>query len=165
MRSSSRASMPSRGMPAAVRRSPTTAGSSAIVTYSASHAWLNFMRHSPGELGQEPQIVLVEQADVVDSVLQHGDPLDPEPEGEAGVPLGVVADLLEHRGVHHARAAHLDEARALAAAASVALAEDAGDVVLGARLDEREVGRAQAQLQVAPEDPAAEVLEGPLQMG
>src|SRR2546426_475683 len=143
MLSSARPSMPSRGMPAPVSRSPTTAGSSVIVTYSASHAWLNFMRRSSGELGQEAQIVLVEQADVVDSVFQHGDALDPEPEREPGVALGVVADLLEHRGVHHPRAAHLDEARALAAAAAVAAAEDAGDVVLGARLDEREVGRAQ----------------------
>src|SRR6266581_786489 len=129
MLSSARASMPSRGIPAAVRRSPTTAGSSAIVTYSASHAWLNFMRRSPGELGQEPQIVLVEQADVVDSVLQHGDPLDPEPEGEAGVPLGVVADILEHRRMHHAAAADLDPSAALAGTAARSPAEDAGDVV------------------------------------
>src|SRR6266699_3253806 len=123
MLSSARASMPSRGIPAAVSRPPTAAGSSAIVTYSASHAWLNFMRRSPGELGQEAQIVLVEQADVVDPVLQHGDPLDTEPEGETGVTLRVVADLLEHRGVHHPRAAHLDEARSFAAAAALAGAE------------------------------------------
>src|SRR3989442_1324030 len=164
MLSSECTAMASRGMPAAVRRSPTFAGSSAMVTYAASHAWLNFMRRSPGKLGQEAQVVLVEQADVVDAMLQHGDPLDPEPEREAGVTLRVVADLLEHRRVDHARAAHLDEARSLAPAAPGAVAENAGDVVLGARLDEREVGRAQSQLQVPPENPGAEVFERPLQV-
>src|SRR6059036_1108931 len=96
------------------------------------------MRRSPGELGQEAQVVLVQQPDVVDAVLQHGDPLDAEAEGEAGVALGVVADLRENGRMDHPGAAQLDEPRALAPAAPHAIAEDAGDVVLRARLDERE---------------------------
>ena len=37
------------------------------------------------ELLEELQVVLEHQADVVDAVLQHGDALDADAEGEAGV--------------------------------------------------------------------------------
>src|SRR5436309_1226188 len=112
---------------------------------------------SVGKLRQEPQIVLEEQADVVDAVLEHGDALDPESERKPGAALRVVSHLLEDRGVDHAGAPHLDVAGPLAPAAPRALAEDAGDVVFRARLDEREVGGAQPDLDRGTEHPAAEV--------
>src|SRR5881296_2943263 len=93
---------------------------------------------SPGELRQEPQIVLEEQADVVDAMLEHGDAVDPEAEREPGEALRVVSHLLENGGVDHARSTHLDVPGSLAAAAARAVAEDAGDVVFRARLHERE---------------------------
>src|SRR5262245_32523427 len=44
------------------------------------------------ELSEEPQVVFVEQADVVDAVLEHRDPLESHPECESRDLLGVVAD-------------------------------------------------------------------------
>src|SRR5262245_45989705 len=103
---------PSRGTPAAVRRRPIDPGSSLTATYSESQAWLNLIggpwrarAGSCGELGQEALVVLVEQPDVLDAVLEHRDPFDPEAEGEAGDLRRIVADLLEDRRMHHSRAA------------------------------------------------------------
>src|SRR5215813_10690254 len=79
---------------------------------------------SSRELRQESHVVLEEQPDIVDAVLQHGDALDTEPEGEAGDALGVVAHPLQNTGMHHAGAAHFDEARALATVAACARAEN-----------------------------------------
>ena len=77
--------------------------------------------HSQRKLLQETKIVFVEQPDVIDAVLQHGDALDAHAEREAGVALGVVADGFEDRGVHHAAAADLEPARPLADRAAFAL--------------------------------------------
>ena len=65
----------------------------------------------------------------------------PEPEREARVPLGVVADELEELRVDHPRAAELDPARVAADGAARAVADVAGDVRLDRRLGEREVVR------------------------
>ena len=47
------------------------------------------------ELLEELQVVLEHQADVVDAVLQHGDALDADAEGEAGVLIRVDVAVLE----------------------------------------------------------------------
>src|SRR5262245_52208873 len=152
-------SIDSSGMPAAVRRRPIASGASSRRTYWPIQAWLNLIGAPRGgggrsceRLSEEAEVVLVEQADVVDAVLEHGDALDPQPEGEAAHHAGVVADLLEDRRVHHPGAAQLDPAAPLAARAAGARAEDAGDVVLGARLDEREERRTQAEPHLPLED-------------
>src|SRR6185312_1791085 len=62
-------------------------------------------------------------------------------------------------------AAELDPADLLADGAARALAQEAGDVDLDARLGEREEVRAQPDLAVAAEELAGEVLERPLQVG
>ena len=72
------------------------------------------------ELAQESQVVVEEEADVVDPVLQHGDAFDAQPEGEAGVGFRVVAHGLEDRGVDHAGAQDLQPAGGLADPAAVA---------------------------------------------
>ena len=46
------------------------------------------------ELPQEANIVIEEQAQVVDAVLQHRQALNPHAEGEAAVFTGVYADVL-----------------------------------------------------------------------
>ena len=94
----------------------------------------------PSELGQEPRVVLVEQADVVDPVPTHAEPLDAQAEGEAGHLLGVVAHGAEDVRVDHARPAHFNPAVA-------AVPEH---VDLDARLGEREERGAEADLHVAP---------------
>src|SRR4051794_6066403 len=65
--------------------------------------------HVPSsELVEEPRVVLVEQADVVDPVSTHAEPFDAQPEREPGDLVGVVADGPEDVGVDHAGPPHLD---------------------------------------------------------
>src|SRR5688572_9491051 len=60
------------------------------------------------KLVQEAQVVLVEQTNVVDTPAQHGDPIDAEAKGEALHFLGIVADRLQHGGIDHTGARHLE---------------------------------------------------------
>src|SRR5207244_590763 len=95
---------------------------------------------SPGpssELGEDAEVVLPEQPKVRQAVPEHGDPLDPEAEGEARPLLRVVADELEHARVDDAGAAHLDPAGVLADRAAGPAAEEARDVELDGGLGER----------------------------
>ena len=80
---------------------------------------------------QKPHVVLIQFADVGDSVAAGADALDAEAEGETGVLLGVVADGAKHVGIDHARPAHLDPA------------VTPTHVDLDARLGEREKRRAE----------------------
>ena len=48
------------------------------------------------ELLEELQVVLEHQADVVDAILQHGDTLDANAEGEAGILVRVDIAVLQH---------------------------------------------------------------------
>src|SRR6185295_6737450 len=127
--------------------------------FTAPPSWSGSYR----ELFEEAQVVLVEEADVVDPVLQHRHALHPHAEREAGVLLGVVADGLEHRRVHHAAAENLEPSRLLARAAPRAAARAAADVDLGARLGVGEEAGTQPHLHVAEERPQHR-FERPLQV-
>ena len=48
------------------------------------------------ELIEKAQIIFIEQANVVDPVAAHAEPLDSHAEGEAAVLVGIVADRGEH---------------------------------------------------------------------
>src|ERR1044072_8723348 len=102
-------------------------------------------QESVRKLFQEPEVVLVEQPDVLDLVAQDGHPLDAHAPREAGVLLRVVADRFEHCRVHHASAENLDPAGLLAHRAAGAVARPAADVDLGARLRVGKEARAEAQ--------------------
>src|SRR5688500_15580114 len=93
------------------------------------------------ELAEEADVVLDEQADVVDAVLAHGDPLDAEAEGPAGVFFGVDAARLEDVGVDHPAAAELDPLAAVFEP----------DVHLGRRLGEGEEAGAEPDFGVRAE--------------
>src|SRR5258708_16975844 len=101
---------------------------------------------------QEAQVVAGEQPDVVDAVAQHGDPLDAQPEGEAAIFVGIVANIAQHARINLAGAAHLEPAAVLTDAAAAATADDAVYVELGAGLREREVARADANLPADADD-------------
>src|SRR5438094_7771324 len=116
------------------------------------------------ELLEEAEVVLPEQADVGHAVAEHGDPLEPDPEGEAGDLLGVVADVAEHVRVDEPGAAEFDPAGVLAGAAAGAVAEEARDRELHRRLGEREEVRREAHLLILAEEGSAEMEQRPLQV-
>src|SRR5438270_1160405 len=93
-------------------------------------------RRPASELLQEAHVVLEEQAQVGNAVLEHGDALDPHPEGEALDALGVVAlHVAEHVWVHHPRAQDLDPARALAQGTALAVRRHTAGAVKARHVD------------------------------
>ena len=77
------------------------------------------------ELLEELQVVLEHQADVVDAVLQHGDALDANAEGEAGILIRVNVAVLQHFAVDNTAAQDFDPAGVLAQGAALAVALEA----------------------------------------
>src|SRR3990172_7817358 len=121
--------------PAIVRRRASSTGSRVRSTYSESH--LRGTRIVLSELGQEAQVVGVEEADVLDAVAEHGDALDP-----AGAGAGAAALAAAEEAVDSELHPRLDEREVVAAERRAAFrAEDAVS----------EVGK--RALQVAQADP------------
>ena len=89
----------------------------------------------------------------------------PMPQAKPVYFSGVVADRLEHRGVHHAAAEDLDPAGLLAHRAAGAVALPAADVDFGARLGVREEARAEPQPRPLAEHLAREREQRALQIG
>ena len=54
------------------------------------------------KLLQKPEIILVEEPDVVDPIPDHGDAFDPKAKGPARPDLRIIPDSLEHFRMHHA---------------------------------------------------------------
>src|SRR5499426_149540 len=77
-------------MPALTRRSAACSAVSLRSTSSRTQPYGIFI--ASRELSEEAQVVLEEEAQVVDAVLQHRDALDAHPERPARVVLGIVAD-------------------------------------------------------------------------
>src|SRR3990172_4779731 len=148
--------------PAIVRRRASSTGSRVRSTYSESH--LRGTRIVLSELGQEAQVVGVEEADVLDAVAEHGDALDPHAKGKTGVALRIVTDGLQYLRVDHAGAEDLDPAGAGAGAAALAAAEEAVDAELHAGVDEREVVAAERRPALRPEDAPGEVRQRALEV-
>src|SRR4051794_14146343 len=93
------------------------------------------------EGAREPHVTLDHVAHVLDAMAEHQGPLDPHPEGEAGVALGVDPAGDQDPRVDHPAAPPLDPAlrparpaRALGVTDRRAEADEAPDVDLGGRL-------------------------------
>src|SRR5690606_30398065 len=139
-----------------------------------SHCSLNFIfcsllfgscrTRGLAELRQEPQVVVEEQAQVIDAIAQHGQTLHAHAEGEALEFLGIDAGHAQHVRVHHAAAHDLQPAGLLADAAALAGAHHALHVDLGGWLGEREEGRTEAHAQRLLEEHPQEFLDGALQI-
>lgn len=71
------------------------------------------------ELLEELQVVLEHQADVVDAVFQHGDTLDADAKGKAGVLIRVDVAVLQNLAVDDAAAQNFDPAGVLAQGAAL----------------------------------------------
>src|SRR5713226_3397964 len=129
------------------RRVSTSAASFGVTpsrsTKSPSHSYEIFMRL---ELFQEAQVGFVEETDVIDVVLEHRHPLDPETPRVAVPLLGIDAAVAQDLRMDHPAAADLKPSFVPAALAAGARADAAGDVELEARLGEREVARANSHL-------------------
>src|SRR5688572_6325329 len=143
------------------------ASRSAISTVLAS-TWTYSRSQESGtftsELAQEPEVVLPQEPERGQAMAEHGDALEAHAEGEAAPLLWVDAGETENVRVHHAGARDLDPARVPAHRASLAVAEEAGDVRLEGGFREREVVRAEAHLALLAEERAHHVQERSLQV-
>src|SRR5262249_9164073 len=117
------------------------------------------------KLSQKPQIVRPEMADIIDAVFAYGDALRSHPKGETAETRGVVAAVLEDRGMDHAGTHHLQPTPPLAHATPLAAAADAIHIDFDARLGEREVARPDTYLPVFAEHAPRESDDGALQIG
>src|SRR5689334_2102815 len=115
------------------------------------------------ELLGEPRVPLDDVAHVGDAVAQLQRPLDAQPEGEPGVDVRVDPAGAQHLPVHHSGAAQLDPPRATTGPAGrvLAVADEADEVGLHARLGEREVRRAHPRPGALAEHHVDEVVDGP----
>src|SRR5580692_4990511 len=92
------------------------------------------------ELFQKLQIVLEEQAQIIDPVTQHGHAVDAHAEGVTLPDLGIDARSVQHIGMNHAAAQNLKPSSVLAYAAAFAVAKHAFNVGFGGRLSKRKIG-------------------------
>src|SRR5436305_871851 len=101
------------------------------------------------KLLQKPDVALIKQLNIVDSIFQHRDSFYAHAEGESADLAGVVAVAfyeLEHIGVDHAAAQQLDPAAHLAQAAAFSAAFETGDLDIGDGFSEREERRIETRL-------------------
>ena len=91
------------------------------------------------KLSKEPEVVVIEEADVIDSVSQHRKPLKTATKCPPGIHGWIDPHIGKHLGMHHARAAEFDPAGALAHPATTAIADMTGHIHLSARFDKRKV--------------------------
>src|SRR6266545_1785410 len=118
----------------------------------------------PNKLLQEPDIIFVQQPDVIQLVHQRAQPIQSQSEREAGELFGIDRDGAQHVRVDHSRPAHLDPAGAFADATAPAAALEAGVIDLRARFDEREIGRAEARARFGAEEQTHELLDRAFQV-
>src|SRR4030095_2433781 len=97
------------------------------------------------KLPQEPQIILEEQPNVIDTVFQHSDPLHTHPKSKSRNFFRIVTDKLEDRWIDHSCAKDFQPAAGLTYPAglarlmrSAAAADHALNIDLRARLGKRE---------------------------
>lgn len=86
------------------------------------------------KLREEPEVILKEEPYVIYPQLQHGNPLDTNPEGKTGVFYVVVADGTEHLWVNHSRTEDLKPSTTLADPAPLSSADETPYVDLSAGL-------------------------------
>src|SRR5271165_2498191 len=63
---------------------------------------------SRSKLVQEPNVILIKQANIIDSVAPHAKSLDSQAEGKSGQFLGIVAHSAKNVGIDHPRPSHFN---------------------------------------------------------
>ena len=110
------------------------------------------------KLTQKAQVILEEQAQIIDAVTQHREALAAHAEREAGVAFRIDVAGAQHVRMDHAAAEHLEpRARAILAIPA--------DIDFGAGLDEREIARPETHLEIALEERTHESGERALEIG
>src|SRR2546422_2995608 len=119
------------------------------------------------ELAEDAHVVLEKDLDIVDAVLEHGQAVDADAEGEAADFLGVVVYETVDGGIDHACAEEFDPGGAFAFRAGSAAGrragsatEGAGGVEFHARAREREIAGAKAGVHAGTEELFYEILDG-----
>jgi len=64
-------------------------------------------RAGGSELPEKTHIVFEEELDIIDSILEHGNPLYAQAKGETGIDFGVVTHIPVNFRIHHSRAKDL----------------------------------------------------------
>ena len=113
---------------------------------------------------QESHIVLKQQSDIVDTVLQHRDPLNTDTECDAGVDVRVNSAVLQNLGMDHAAAEHFNPAGMLAQAAALSAAFKAADVHFNARFREGEIAGTEPCTHVRVKDLLHKLIQHALQV-
>jgi len=90
------------------------------------------------ELFEKTQIIIEENADIIDLVFQQGDALHPHAKGIAAVEIGIIIDETEDGWIDHTGSGDFEPSALFAETAALALAENAGKVIFSARFGEGE---------------------------
>src|SRR3954447_6227025 len=114
---------------------------------------------------QEAHVVLEEDAQVLDAVAEHRDPVRAHAEGEPLVALRIEAAVAQHDRVDHARAKDRQPTRPLARGTAGAATDQAADVERDRWLGERVVTRTEARGSGRAEHRSREFVEQTAQMG
>src|ERR1700722_8820177 len=117
------------------------------------------------KLLQKLQIVLEEQAQIIDAIAQHGETVDSHAEGIALPAFAVDARSLENIRMNHPAPQYLQPAGLLANTASLAVAENTLDIGFGRRLGKGEVRRPQPHAERPLEKPLKEGMQHGFQVG
>src|SRR5680860_1336345 len=112
----------------------------------------------------EPKVILIEQAQIRDTVFQHGDSLYPHAKGETGVSFHIVVHKSEHVGINHARSQDLQPSTLTTYPAAVTSAHHAGHVYLYGRFCEGEKMGSHANATLLPKHSPNEDVQGPPQI-
>src|SRR3954447_209428 len=114
---------------------------------------------------QEAHVVLEEDAQILDAVAQHRDPVRAHPEREALVPLRIEAAVAQHDRMNHSGTEDGEPAGPPARGAAAAAADQAADVERHGRLREWVVAGPETRSGSRPEHRPGELVEQTAQMG
>ena len=116
------------------------------------------------ELLKETDIILIEQTDVVDSVHQRAQAVEPKSKRKPRIFFRVDINNPKDTRMYHSRPAHFYPAGSFADAAAGAAAFEAGVVDFSAGLNKREIRRSKANPGLRAEESSYEFFDCPFQI-
>src|SRR5262249_28556112 len=126
---------------------------------------LSVATHRSWKLLQKPHIVLKEHLNIINPVLQHRQPVDPDAERKSAHAFRIVSDKSVHRRIDHPRPKKFNPSRAFAFPARparrcpAAAAEHARHIELHRRFRKRKIARPEPRLYARPEKLLHEIFD------